>query len=255
MTYCVGAMVDEGLVLASDSRSNAGVDHVARVRKMMVYERAGERVIVIMCSGNLGVTQAVVSMLDQRGRQPGGIWSVPSLHDAAALVGEALREVQHRDGHYLQQHNIDGTANFLVAGEIAGDAMGLIHVYPEGNFIAADTDTPHLIIGETKLGKAIIDRVISAQTGLADAAKCVLVSFDYTMRGNISVGLPIDLICYRRGSLRVETYQHLVEEDAYFDMIHRQWGERLRRAIAEWPDPDWKHANADYTQGRKPPEI
>lgn len=250
-------MLEQGLVLASDSRSNAGVDHVARVRKMFVWERPGERVLVLMCSGNLGVTQAVMHLLDRRAADPGteSLWNTPTLHGAAALVGQALREVHSREGPYLQQHNVDGTANFLVAGEIAGDAMGLMHVYPEGNYIAADDATPHLMIGENKLGKAIVDRVIAPQTDLVNAAKCVLVSFDYTMRGNISVGLPIDMICYRRGSLRVETYRHLAEDDPYFDMIHRQWGERLRRAIAEWPDPDWRQADDDYAQGRVPPAV
>lgn len=242
MTYCVGVRVDAGLVLASDSRTNAGVDHVASYRKLFVWEQPGERVIVVLNSGNLAITQAVINLLRTRGRADNpeeSLLTTTSMVGAAALVGQTLREVQARDGPFLAQRNIDATASFIVGGQIAGEPPRLFMIYNEGNYIEATPETPYVQIGETKYGKPIIDRVITAETGLADACKCLLVSFDSTMRSNISVGLPIDMLVYETDALRVKLQQRITEQDPYFEMIHRQWGAGLRKVFGHLPNPEW----------------
>lgn len=255
MTYCVAVKLESGMVFAADSRSNAGVDQVATVKKMAVFEREGDRVVTLLWSGNLAVTQAVTDMLDRWTREPRGprnLWALPGMDQVAALVGQALRDVENRDGPYLMQNNVDSAASFIVGGQIAGEPPRLFQVYPQGNFIEASPDHPYFLIGETKYGKPIIDRVITPTSSMINAAKCILVSFDYTLRSNISVGLPIDLMCYGRDSLRPGLTRRIAESDPYFQMIHRQWGERLRRALEEWPDPAWaaEAALAAATGGR-----
>lgn len=243
MTYCVGIMLDSGMVLASDSRTNAGVDHIATFSKMTVFEHNRERVIILLSSGNLAVTQAVVNTLRHNAHREGShdhIMNTPSMFDAAALVGEALRDVQQRDGPYLLQRNIEASANFILGGQIAGEPQRLFTIYAEGNFIEATPDTPYFQVGEIKYGKPIIDRVVNAHTPLTEAAKCVLISFDSTMRSNISVGLPIDLLIYERDSLRVGIQRRIKEHDPYFEMIHSQWGEGLKKVFAELPPPHWQ---------------
>jgi len=240
MTYCVGVLLDMGLVLASDSRTNAGVDQVGTFRKMTVYERPGDRVLVMLSSGNLSVTQTVVGLLEQRmSENQENLLNTPSLYKAACLIGEALREVHKRDGPYLKQHNIDASAGFILGGQIIGERHRLFNIYTEGNFIEAVQDTPYFQNGELKYGKPILDRVITHSTGLMEAAKCVLVSFDSTMRSNISVGLPIDLLCYERDSLKVGLQRRLGDHDPYFDMMRRQWSSGLKRLFSELPDPHW----------------
>ena len=242
MTYCVATSLDAGMIFASDSRTNAGVDHIARFSKMRVWKQDGERVIVTMSSGNLSVTQNALSMLEQQTRAGDAdthFYNAASMFDVARMLGDALREVKSRDGAYLMQNNIDSSANFLLGGQIHGEPQRLFHDYTEGNFIEATPDTPYFQIGETKYGKPIIDRVIRRDSTLVDAIKCVLVSFDSTMRSNISVGLPIDLVVYERDTLRVKMQRRIDDSDAYFQMIHAQWGEGLRRVFGQLPDPDW----------------
>ena len=242
MTYCVGTMLDAGMVFASDSRTNAGVDHVSSYRKMHTFVSEGERVIVILTSGNLSVTQSTISLLDHNARNPGTdktVMNATSMYEIAELIGAGLREVRKRDGAYLQQSNVDGGASFIVGGQVRGEPQRLFNIYTEGNFIEATRDTPYFQIGESKYGKPVIDRVIKPGTGLLDATKCVLVSFDSTMRSNISVGMPIDLLIYNRNSLRVGFQRHIEESDDYFDMIHKQWGEGLRKVFTQLPNPDW----------------
>ncbi|MBI3045543.1 MAG: proteasome-type protease [Betaproteobacteria bacterium] len=242
MTYCVGTLLDAGMVFASDSRTNAGVDHVSSYRKMHLFAAEGERVIVILSSGNLSVTQSTISLLDYHALNPDShktVMNASSMYEVAELVGAALREVRQRDGAYLQQSNVDGSASFIVGGQIRGEPQRLFNLYTEGNFIEATRETPYFQIGESKYGKPVIDRVINPDTGLQEATKCVLVSFDSTMRSNISVGLPIDLLIYTRNSLRVGFQRHIEESDEYFEMIHKQWGEGLRRVFAQLPNPDW----------------
>jgi len=243
MTYCVGVLLDGGMVFASDSRTNAGVDHVSSFRKMTVYERPADRVIVILSSGNLSVTQNALTLLEQQSKRGEGapnIWSAPSLFDVATMLGDCLREVKRRDAAYLTQNNIDANANFVVGGQMKGERQRLFMLYQEGNFIEATPETPFFQVGETKYGKPIIDRVVKRSTSVIDATKCVLISFDSTMRSNVSVGLPIDLLTYARDSLRVQIQRRIGETDPYFTMIHHQWGEGLRRVFAQLPDPYWE---------------
>jgi putative proteasome-type protease len=243
MTYCVGTLLDAGMVFASDSRTNAGVDHISSYRKMHTFVAEGERVIVLLTSGNLSLTQSTISLLDHNCKKPDAqrtVMNATSMYEVAELTGTALREVRLRDGAYLQQSNVDSSASFIIGGQIRGEKQRLFNVYTEGNFIEATRETPYFQIGESKYGKPVIDRVVKAGTGLIEATKCVLVSFDSTMRSNISVGLPIDLVIYSRDSLRVGFQRHIEESDDYFSMIHKQWGEGLRRVFAQLPDPDWK---------------
>lgn len=242
MTYAVGILLDAGIVFASDSRTNAGVDQVSSYSKMRIFEQPGDRVITILSSGNLSLTQNAINLLDQRARQGGGeasFWSLRSMFDVATMLGESLREILKRDGPYLQQNNIDATASFIIGGQIGNEVMRMFLVYAAGNFIEATPETPFFQIGETKYGKPIIDRVIKPTSSLIEAVKCTLVSFDSTMRSNVSVGLPIDLLWYERDALRVGFKRRITESDAYFNMIHTQWGEGLRKVFSLLPDPNW----------------
>jgi putative proteasome-type protease len=242
MTYCVAMNLDAGMIFASDSRTNAGVDQISRFSKMRIFHRDGDRVIVVLSSGNLSITQNAISTMEQRVRgdeHAPNMMNVPSMFDVARLLGDALREVKARDGPYLMQNNVDSSANFLVGGQVRGEAPRLYNVYGEGNFIEATPETCYFQIGETKYGKPIIDRVIKRGTNLVDATKCTLVSFDSTMRSNISVGLPIDLLIYHTDALAVGLQRRIEETDPYYLMVHGQWGEGLRRVFAQLPNPDW----------------
>ena len=242
MTYCVAVRLDAGMLFASDSRTNAGVDHVATFTKMRVYERKDDRVIVLLSSGNLATSQGVINLLDRHARAEDGaetIWTARTMYDAAEMVGNSLREVERRDGPFLAQSAIDVSSNLIVGGQIKGEGPRLFHVYAQGNFIEATDDTPYFQLGESKYGKPILDRVVSMATPQKEAAKCVLISFDSTMKSNISVGLPIDLLWYPRDSLRVGMQQRIREGDPYFTMLRSRWGGGLRRVFSELPDPDW----------------
>ena len=241
MTYCIGIMLDAGLVFASDSRTHAGVDNFASFCKMTVFERAGDRVIVLLSSGNLAGTQAVISLLKQRNARDGvpHLWSAESMFDAAMLVSDAMRDVDRRDGQHLAASDLGFNASFILGGQIAGEPPRLFRIYAEGNFIEASLETPYFQTGETKYGKPIIDRVITRSTALNDAAKCVLVSYDSTMRSNLSVGMPIDLICYERDSLAVRMRRRFDEGDEYFSALGQQWTEGTRQVFSRLPDLDW----------------
>ena len=248
MTYCVAVRLEAGMIFASDSRTNAGVDHVATFCKMKVYEKHDDRLIVILSSGNLAITQGVTNLLERNSKAklrtdcPPEIESITeaeTMYDAARIVGEALREMQRKDGDFLQQSNIDAGATLIVGGQIKGEPTRLFLVYTQGNFIEAGDDTPFFQLGESKYGKPILDRVITPGTPQKEAAKCVLISFDSTMKSNISVGLPIDMLWYPRDSLRVGLQQRIRENDPYFTMLRTRWGGGLRRVFAELPDPDW----------------
>ena len=242
MTYCVGIILDAGLVFASDSRTNAGIDQISTFRKMKVVDRPGDRVVVTMSSGNLSVTQSAINLMEQKARKnegPVNLFTAQSMFEIAGLLGDCLREVRERDAPYLAQHNIDSSASFIIGGQVAGDSQRLYLIYSEGNYIEATQETPFFQIGETKYGKPIIDRVIKTTSNLVEARKCVLVSFDSTMRSNVSVGLPIDLVTYDNDSLKIGLQRRITENDPYFNMIHTQWGEGLRRVFAQLPDPYW----------------
>ena len=242
MTYCVALLLDKGMVFASDSRTNAGVDQVSTFKKMHVIVQPGERLITILSSGNLSITQSAINLLEHHSQEKDSnktIYSAASMFEIADLVGHALREVRRRDGPYLQQNKIDPGATFLVGGQIRGEPQRLFQIYAEGNYIEASPETPYFQIGESKYGKPVIDRVIRRDSELLEAAKCVLVSFDSTMRSNISVGLPIDLLMYDNNSLNAGFQRRIDDSDPYFKMIHNEWGEGLRRVFAQIPNPYW----------------
>jgi putative proteasome-type protease len=198
-------------------------------------------VLVVVNSGNLAVTQATINHLEQsirRNIEP-NLMSVFSMYEVAELIGAALREVRQRDDPFLLEHNVDGSANFIVGGQIAGENQRLFMVYSAGNFIEATPETPYFQIGEVKYGKPIIDRVIRADTCMEDAIKCVLVSFDSTMRSNLSVGMPIDLACYYRESMQLGHIHRFDEQDPYMQRLRLSWGEGVRRAFAQLPNFEW----------------
>ena len=243
MTYCVGVLLDRGMLFASDSRTNAGLDDVARFCKMTVFQRRGDRVIVLLSSGNLAGTQAVISMLKQRSEADDGsrgIWTASTMFDAVLCISDVMRGVGDRDRPHLEKGDVSFNSSLLVGGQVRGEPMRLFRIYAEGNFIEAGADTPYLQTGEVKYGKPIIDRVITPSTSLADATKCLLVSFDSTMRSNLSVGMPIDLLCYERDSLEVRMRRRFEQQDAYFDTLSRAWSEGTREVFAKLPDLDWR---------------
>jgi putative proteasome-type protease len=240
MTYCVGMLLEAGIVCLSDSRTNAGVDHINTFRKMTVFERPGERVLVLMSAGNLALTQTLVSLLRERLAAEGAsLHAVSNLFEAARHVGDCLREVHARDAGALQEFGIEFNASFILGGQIAGEPARLFQIYAAGNFIEATRDTPYFQIGEAKYGKPIIDRVIRPDTTLDEAAKCALISMDSTIRSNLSVGLPLDLFILRSDAFEVCSHMSIDADNAYFDMIRNRWGESLREAFHALPSPDW----------------
>lgn len=241
MTYCVAMRLAEGLVMASDSRTNAGVDHIATFCKMAVFEHPGQAVITLLSAGNLATTQSTISLLRQRIQSDDEhIFNQRSLYDVACLVGATLREIIERDSPRVpRQDGIDFGSSFLLGGQIRGEEPRLFNIYPQGNFIEASQETPYFQIGESKYGKPILDRVINYDTSLSEASKCVLISFDSTIKSNVSVGLPVDLLRYRRDSLVVKEKYRVMESDPYFQRIRKEWSQGLRRLFTRIPDPDW----------------
>jgi putative proteasome-type protease len=233
--------VDAGLVFLSDSRTNAGVDHISSFRKMVWWEQPGERVLVMLTSGNLSISQAVINLLNEKiaAAEADSLYAAPDLFEASVRIGAALRAVHARDAAALAASGIDFNAAFIFGGQVKGEAPRLFHIYAAGNFIEATEDTPYFQIGESKYGKPIIDRVINRGTSLAEAAKCALISMDSTIRSNLSVGLPLDLAVIETDALRVADHQNIESNHDYFLTIRNQWGLRLREAFAELPNPDW----------------
>jgi len=240
VTYCVGVKLAEGLIFASDSRTHAGVDNYATFCKMTVFERAGDRVIALLSSGGLAATQTVINVLRQRAAlDPPHLWSVGSMFDVANLVSDAMRDIERRDSAYLESSGLSFNASFILGGQIAGEEMRLFRIYAEGNFIEAGIDTPFLQTGEAKYGKPILDLAVTAAASLDDATKCVLVSFDSTMISNLSVGHPIDLLCYARDSLEVTMRRRFDRHDPYFNALTRQWLTGTRRVFSSLPSLEW----------------
>jgi len=241
MTYCVGMLVDAGLVFLADSRTNAGVDQISTFRKVTLFEKPGERIMVMMSSGNLAISQALTNILREQidDAASGNLMEAPNMFEAALQVGEGLREVYRRDAEALKEHNIEFNASLIFGGQIGTEPPRLFCVYAAGNFIEATADTPYFQIGESKYGKPIIDRVVSRSTSLAQAAKCALISMDSTIRSNLSVGLPLDLLSVHRDALRVHTHISIDETHSYFQMIRTGWSESLRHAFHALPDPEW----------------
>jgi putative proteasome-type protease len=241
MTYCVAMLLDSGLVFLADSRTSAGVDQVSTFRKISVFERPGDRVMVLMTAGNLALSQSIVNLLRERNEDPEmpGIFTAPDMFEAARAVGDVVREVHRRDAEALKDHGIEFNVSLIFGGQIGAEPPRLFSIYAAGNFIEATADTLYFQIGESKYGKPIIDRVVTRSTSLAQAAKCALISMDSTIRSNLSVGLPLDLLCIQRDALRVHSHVNIDEQHAYFQMIKRAWSESLRHAFHALPDPDW----------------
>jgi putative proteasome-type protease len=236
LTYCVALRLDDGVVFAADTRTNAGVDNIAQYRKLHSWRRPGDRVLVLLASGNLAVTQSVLGTLNEAilAAEPetDTLYTVPSMYRAARLVGEAVREVRRTDGPALEASQAGFTASFILGGQIAGEAPRIFQIYAEGNFFEATDDTPFLQIGEHKYGKPILDRVANPKMRLGEAAKLVLLSFDSTLRSNLSVGMPIDILIYERDSLDVRREMRIQQDDEYFKKLSSGWSEALREAFA-----------------------
>jgi len=239
MTYCVGMLLDEGLVMAADTRTNAGVDNVGKFKKLYSWEKPGHAVFVLLTAGNLAITQAVVSMLNEgvqarRGSEAeaSNLFSAKTMFQAARLVGKAILEVKEIDGDHLEANGEAFAASFIFGGQIGKERPRLFNIYAAGNFIEATVDTPFFQIGEHKYGKPILDRVARNDMKLGDAAKMVLLSFDSTLRSNLSVGLPIDLLTYETGTLKIEHTKRIGLDDPYFKMLSAEWSKALRTAFA-----------------------
>jgi putative proteasome-type protease len=244
MTYCVALRLRDGLVMLSDTRTNAGVDNIATFSKMRVVEVPGQRMIALMTSGNLAVTQAVVNHVTEGFKRPSSgkvesLVTAPDMFHAAEVVGEAVREVFGSHGATMEAQNIKFEASILLGGQIAGGPMRLFEVYAAGNFIEASEDTPFLQIGEHKYGKPILDRAVSYDMPLYDAIKLVLVSMDSTLRSNLTVGLPIDLLVYKKDEFKTDVRRRIGEGDPYFRHIREDWSTALREAYLRMPRPDW----------------
>ncbi|WP_084398788.1 proteasome-type protease [Henriciella aquimarina] len=241
MTYCVGLRLNHGLVFMSDTRTNAGVDNISQYRKMFTWKTPGERVLVMMTAGNLATTQAVVSMLDERTKAPEdrnpSILEVPSMFQAARTVGKVLRDVI-ADSAPEQGPDAESPfkATIILGGQIKGAPPRLFMIYPEGNFVEASEETPFFQIGETKYGRPILVRAYDPAMSFEAAVKLMMVSFDSTIKANLSVGLPLDLLLYETDSLEVTTERRIEENDAYFNLISDNWGEALKFAFASLPD-------------------
>jgi putative proteasome-type protease len=245
MTYCVGIKLNAGLVFLSDSRTNAGVDNISTFRKMIVYERPGDRFMVLLSAGNLSISQQVREILqieelhDGNDRPPITIWNATSMFDAARVLGSAMRRVYDQDGASLKKSGLDFNASMIFGGQIRGEAMRLFLVYSAGNFIEATRETCFFQIGESKYGKPVLDRMMRPSTPLDEAAKCVLVSMDSSLKSNLSVGLPLDLAVYEVNRLESSQIVCIDERNPYFQMIRSSWGEKLRQAFEAIDDPQW----------------
>ena len=243
MTYCIGVRLNEGLVFLSDSRTNAGVDQVGTFRKMSVFENPGDRMLVLMTAGNLSISQAIRQLVSEHVDGDGrSIWNVTSMYDAARIVGEAVRTVHQREAKALAECGIDFNVSIILGGQIQAERCRLFQVYAAGNFIESHDENTYFQIGEAKYGKPIIDRVINPATRLDEAAKCALISMDSTLRSNISVGLPLDLLVYETGSLAVTRFVTIDEKNQYFRMIRDTWGEQLKHVFEGIVDPVWNAA-------------
>lgn len=243
MTYCVAVQSESGLVFLSDSRTNAGMDQISTFRKMHTFEVPGERVMVLLTAGNLAVSQSVASGLRVQMENPGekSLASAPNMFSAAKMVGDAVRKVYERDAESLKAFNIEFNANMIFGGQVNGEAPRLFNIYSAGNFIEATEETPFFQIGESKYGKPILDRVIGGGLSLDEVAKCCLISMDSTIKSNLSVGLPLDLLCYESDSLQINQRKLIDAKDPYFASIRESWAEQLRKVFEELPDPAyWK---------------
>ena len=238
MTYCCALRLKEGMIFISDTRTNAGVDHISVFRKLYSYGTKGDRFISIQTSGNLATTQAVIGHLENHLalKDEPNLYSVNTMFEVAELIGNTLKMViEHITSDTLEQSNY--YCSLLVSGQIAGQEMQVYNIYPQGNFISATEDTPYFQIGESKYGKPILDRALHYDTPLEEALRCALISFASTLRSNVSVGMPLDVMVYKKGYLDIPTGKRILEDDEYFSAISKQWSDILRRGLQSLPVP------------------
>ena len=240
MTYCVGLKIDRGLVFMSDTRTNAGMDSISTFKKMHVWEEPGERVIVLMSAGNLATTQAVVSLLEERTKavadRRATLLETPSMYQTVRLVGDTVKEVIAHSSPAGEKADSYFNASFILGGQIKGSPPRLFMIYPEGNFIESTDDTPFFQIGETKYGKPIIIRAYEKTMSLAETVKLLLVSFDSTLKSNLSVGLPLDLLFLEKDAFNVGLKKRIGQDDQYYRTISDGWSNALKSAFASLPD-------------------
>ena len=247
MSYGLGIKVEDGLIFAADNRTNAGIDHVSAARKMHVFERTGERFLVLITAGNLSVTQALLHRLNAEGEptkkldkgSERSLLKAPSLFACAEAVGHALREIERTEAAPLARHGVPFDVSLILGGQIKGEKPRLFLIYPPGNFVEAADDAPYVQIGERKYGKPILDRTVTLKTPLATAAKAALLSFDATIRSNAAVGLPIDLMAYVRDSFSGAVERRMGADDPYLRTLRTRWAESLAQGFAAMPEPDW----------------
>ncbi|MDA0674335.1 MAG: proteasome-type protease [Cyanobacteria bacterium] len=249
MTYCLGILVRQGLVLAADSRTNAGVDYISSYRKLFDFSVPGDRVLVLCSSGNLSITQAVLHTLERDlviGEED-NLHNLPTLYDVARYIGKAIRELQAVDRPWLEKDNIDFQCTFLLGGQIRGEEPQLYLIYSQGNCIRTTAETPFLQIGETKYGKPILDRTLTFDSDLSAIAKCALLSIDSTMRSNLSVGPPINMVMYETDSFEIQHRAQFQAGDPYLIKMRRHWETALREASSRMPDIDWNQRSLPLT--------
>ena len=251
MTYCVAVKTRAGLVFLSDSRTNAGLDQISTFRKMIVYEKAGDRFMTLLSAGNLSISQSVrevlqIEKLVEPGQdEPLTIWNAKTMFDATRVLGAAVRRVYERDAAALKASGVEFNVSMIFGGQIGDEGMRLFQVYSPGNFIEATDETPYFQIGESKYGKPVLDRVITPNTPLDEAAKCALVSMDSTLKSNLSVGLPLDMVVYKAGSLQTDRIMCIDEHNPYFQMLRSSWGDKLRQMFDSIEDPMWHGGATD----------
>ncbi len=244
MTYCAGLMVEDGLVMIADTRTNAGLDNISTFRKLHIFSWPGDRTLALATAGNLSISQSVISLLNEGLRQPetGAVETLqtaPTMFRAAQLVGRAVRQVQDVDGRALAEAGLKFDVSFLFGGQIQGQPMRLFMIYAAGNFIECGGDAPFLQIGEHKYGKPILDRAITAGTNLYDALKMGLISMDSTMRSNLGVGLPIDILVLRKDQVVPELNRRIEASEPYFHDLRERWSAALRAAHMAIPRPPY----------------
>ena len=267
MTYCIGMLSEPGLVMLADTRTHAGVDNISTFRKLHVWETPGERVLGLTTAGNLAISQSVRGLLREGLRfapedlavmgpdapaepdTPFTLATVPTVFQAALLVGRAIRNVYHTDGPSLGAQDNGFQVSMLLGGQIRGRPLRLFQLYAAGNFVEATRDTPYFQIGELKYGKPILDRLMHPGIRLEEAVKLGLLSVDSTLKSNLSVGMPLDLLVYRRDDFRSTLQRRIHEDDAYYHRMHDAWSRHLAEAYAGLPDPDWWEARPDTADG------
>lgn len=243
MTYCLAISVNKGLVFASDSRTNAGVDYVRTYSKMHTFTWPDERMCVLLTSGNLATTQAVVNNIKLDLENPKAKFSLRKgkhLHEVAHYIGQLSQKEQRQHADAMERSTSNAEASFILGGQIAGEAPEIFLIYPQGNYISASPETPYLQIGENKYGKPILDRIIAQTTTLEDAARCALVSLDSTIRSNVSVGLPIELAIHTRDTLQAPYHLKLAQNSPMYKSLQKNWNEGLRRAFKRLPRFEWE---------------